>query len=107
MRTGIRYIILFSMLLFMQACAKEVSQEELVEGAVSIKLDQWRESQLQECRLKAYTRAEDYVDSLMVVISLQSKLDTIPKPSKPTRPDKPIFKSKPDSIVVKKIYKEE
>ncbi len=90
-----------------QSCAKEVSQDYLIKEAVQIKLDQWKVLQLEACKERALTEAEDYVDSILVVISLQSKLDTIPKPTKPMKPTKPEFKLKPDSVVVDPIYKKE
>ena len=99
-------IIVASMLL-MYSCTNEVSQEELINGAVAIKLEQWQASQIQTCKTKTLVKAEDYVDSLLVVISLQSKLDTIPKPTKPIKPIKPGFKEKPDSVIVEPIYKKE
>ncbi len=102
-----RHIIFISGLLLMQSCAKEVSQEDLIQEAVQIKIEQWKELQREACIDRALTEAEDYVDSILVVISLQSKLDTIPKPTKPMKPPKPDFKLKPDSVVVDPIYKKD
>src|SRR6187431_3006209 len=107
MNFSFRHIILFSVLLLMQSCAKEVSQEELIKEAVEIKLDQWDDTQRKACKARALIEAEDYVDSILVVISLQTKLDTSPKPIKPAKPPKPEFKQKPDSVVVDPIYKKE
>ena len=87
------------------ACKQRITQEELIDAAIEIKLSKWREEQLQACKEKAMLRAEEYVDSLLVAISLETKLDTIPKPEKPDRPAKPPFKPKPDSVVVDPIYK--
>jgi hypothetical protein len=101
------YIILSCGLLAAASCGNEVEQEDLVNSAVEIKLGQYRTNQLNECKDNAYRDAEDYVDSLLVAISLEKKLDTIPKPEKPSRPPRPVFKNKPDSIVVDRIYDEE
>ena len=87
------------------SCSKEVTQEELIKEAVELKLVQWKASQLKECRDQAYLKASEYVDSIMLVTSLENKLDTIPKPAKPLKPAKPAFKEKPDSVVVEPIYK--
>jgi hypothetical protein len=102
-----KHIISAGLLLILFSCAKEVSQEELVKAAVDIKLEQWKLTQLNSCKEIAYTKAEDYVDSLLLVNSLDTKLDTIPKPLKPVKPPKPGFKIKPDSVVVDPIYKKE
>jgi hypothetical protein len=107
MKNSILYILLVSYLLLFQACTKEVTQEELIKSAVEIKLKQWRESQFATCRDKVLVKAQDYVDSLLLVTSLETKLDTIPKPEKPIKPDKPPFKPKPDSVIVKPIYKKD
>ncbi len=101
------HIICLAGCLALSSCGKEVAQEELIQSAVEIKLGQYRTNQLNECKENAYRNAEDYVDSLLVAISLETKLDTIPKASKPDRPPKPLFKNKPDSIKVDRIYKKE
>ena len=88
------------------ACNHRVSQEELIEAAVAIKVDQWRESQIAYCKEQAMLRAETYVDSFLLANSLESKLDTISKPDKPIKPPKPVFKEKPDSLKVKEVLPE-
>lgn len=105
MSRSLLYIILLGSYVMISSCTKEVTQEELIKEAVELKLAQWKASQLKECRDNAYLRASEYVDSLMLVTSLDNKLDTIPKPAKPVRPEKPTFKEKPDSVVVDPIYK--
>ena len=105
MNNHLKHIVWASVMLIMFSCAEEVSQDDLVKAAVDIKLDQWKLTHLNSCKEIAYTRAEDYVDSLLLVNSLETKLDTIPKPLKPVKPAKPGFKIKPDSVVVDPIYK--
>ena len=107
MNNPLKHIVLASLLLIMFSCSEEVSQEDLVKAAVDIKLEQWKLTQLISRKEIAYTRAEDYVDSLLLVNSLESKHDTIPKPLKPVKPAKPGFKVKPDSVIVDPIYKKE
>lgn len=98
------YITLCAMCL--PACEDRVSQEELIEAAVILKVDQWRASQLAYCKEQAMLRAESYVDSFLLAHSLESKLDTITKPDKPIKPSKPVFKEKPDSLKVKEVLPE-
>ena len=106
MRKYLLHIILvLGSCLMISSCSKEVTQEELIKEAVELKLAQWKASQLKECRDLAYLKASEYVDSIMLVTSLDNKLDTIPKPAKPIKPGKPAFKEKPDSVVVDPIYK--
>ena len=104
MKNRILHIITITSLLFLASCSKEVSQEELIKAAVQLKIDQWQATQLKECKEEAYFKAENYVDSLLLVTSLETKLDTIPKPGKPDKPVKPPFKIKPDTVVVDPIY---
>jgi hypothetical protein len=101
------FYLLWICIIGLGACAKEVTQEELIVAAVEIKLKQWHDAQLKTCKDKVIVEAEDYVDSLLVAMSLESKLDTIPKPAKPDKPQKPAFKSKPDSVIVDPIFKED
>jgi hypothetical protein len=107
MKTLPRHIILLVSMLMVSSCSKEVSQDELIKGAVQLKIEQWQAIQIAECKEKIFIKAEDYVDSLLVVTSLESKLDTIPKPLKPSKPAKPSFKAKPDSVLVEPIYDQE
>ena len=106
-----KYPILYMIAIFafcaFASCNEKVSQEELIETALALKIYQWREAQLSECRRKAMEKAEAYVDSILIVYSLPSKLDTIPKPPKPVKPHKPAFKPKPDSVVVEELKKGE
>ena len=105
MKRIVRPILFLPVLLLMVACSKEVSQDDLIKAAVQLKKEQWQTDQLAVCKQKVYMKAEDYVDSLLVATSLDDKLDTIPKPGKPSKPPKPSFKSKPDSVVIDPIYK--
>ncbi len=86
------------------ACSRQVSQEELIGSAVELKLRQWETTQIETCKDRALQRAENFVDSLLLATSLDSKLDTIPKPGKPIKPTKPEFREKPDTISVRPIY---
>lgn len=107
MKNTAPYKLLLGAFILLTSCSKEVNQEDLVTAAVALKMEQWKASQLALCKQEVYSKAEQYVDSILVVTSLDSKLDTIPKPVKPEKPTKPVFKDKPDSVIVKPIYKEE
>jgi hypothetical protein len=99
------YFILF--LIVFTSCGKRVTQEDLITEAVNLKLDQWKLSQRNSCRDRALAKAEAYVDSFLLANSLNSNLDTIPKPPKPRKPEKPPFKEKPDTLKIEKIIKKE
>jgi hypothetical protein len=101
------HILLLGIFFLVSSCSKEVTQEELIEGAVKLKIDQWRITQMSTCKEEALIEAGHYVDSILLVTSLDDKLDTIPKPLKPVKPFKPSFKEKPDSVIVDPIYKKE
>jgi hypothetical protein len=92
-------------MLILAGCKEKVTQEQLIKGAIEIKLSQWRETQIKSCDDKILVEAEKYVDSVLVAVSLEAKLDTITKPEKPIKPIKPAFREKPDSVVVDPIYK--
>lgn len=106
MKTLTVSIVSITALLMWSSCAKEVSQEELIKAAVELKVEQWKLAERKRCEEEALTAAEAYVDSLLVTISLETKLDTIPKPLKPEKPEKPVFKERPDSITVKPILED-
>lgn len=91
------YVLLFNL---HSSCKKGITQEELIQSAIELKLAEWRNDQIRTCTKAAMTKAEAYVDSILIIYSLPSKLDTIPKPPKPHKPSKPSFRIKPDSVVV-------
>ena len=99
------YITCLILFLTVAGCNKKVSQEDLIQSALALKINQWRQVQLDECAKKALADAEAYVDSILIIRSLPTKLDTIPKPPKPRKPSKPYFRPKPDSMVVEELDK--
>ena len=100
------YTVIGIVILAFCACADRVSQDELIEGALQLRMDDWKKTQQQNCRDEAMQRAETYVDSFLLANSLESTLDTISKPNKPVKPSKPMFKEKPDSLKVEEVFKE-
>ena len=100
------WVILLCMLGLL-SCGNRVTQEDLVREAVELKINQWQLSQRNSCRARAMAKAEAYVDSFLLANSLNTKLDTIPKPPKPIKPVKPPFKEKPDTLQVDEILKKE
>ncbi len=86
----------------MVGCSKPVTQEELIEEAVRLRVDQWRRAQVSDCRSRTLLKADAYVDSVLLARSLDVRLDTIPKPMKPDRPEKPAFRAKPDTVTIRK-----
>ena len=100
------WVILLCMLGLL-SCGNRVTQEDLVREAVELKINQWQLSQRNSCRARAMAKAEAYVDSFLLANSLNTKLDTIPKPPKPIKPVKPPFKEKPDTLKVDEILKKE
>ena len=105
MKFHLGHIIPVIFILLLAACKKKVTQESLINSAVEIKLQQWREEKINTCKEKALADAQKYVDSVLLATSLETKLDTIPKPEKPIKPPKPEFKPKPDSVIVTPIIK--
>ena len=91
----------------LSSCGKRVTQEDLIREAVELKLNQWKQSQFNSCRDRALAKAEAYVDSFLVANSLNTNLDTIPKPPKPKKPEKPPFKDKPDTLKIEQLLKKE
>jgi hypothetical protein len=99
--------VIFILFLFVAGCARRVTQEELIQQALNMRLQEWRSSFLNNCKDKAMDKAEAYVDSFLLANSLETKLDTMPKPIKPVKPEKPVFKEKPDSLKVDPLFKKD
>lgn len=100
-RTLMTGIVVFAAVLI-HGCAKPVTQEDLIEEAVRLRVDQWRRAQVGDCRSRILLKADAYVDSVLLARSLDVRLDTIPKPVKPERPGKPAFRAKPDTVTIRK-----
>ena len=100
-------LVILLFILGLLSCGKRVTQEDLVREAVELKLNQWQSSQRSSCKARAMAKAEAYVDSFLLANSLNTKLDTIPKPPKPVKPEKPPFKEKPDTLQVDELLKKE
>lgn len=107
MKHPFSHILIAVILTSLASCSQEVSQDELIKAAVTLKMEQWRKAEINRCEEEAYTQASDYVDSLLVAMSLDTKLDTIPKPAKPEKPPKPEFKLKPDSVIIDPLLHED
>jgi hypothetical protein len=54
------FLIVLTFLVF-TSCGKRVTQEQLIQEAVELKLSQWRLSELESCRDRAMAKAEAYV----------------------------------------------
>lgn len=93
-------LYLMLMLCAWMSCTDRVTQKELIEDALILKINQYRITQRVNCRERAMSKAEAYVDSFLLANSLNSNLDTIAKPPKPMKPPKPTFKEKPDSLEI-------
>lgn len=98
-----QFVIIGCMALMLTACEEKVTQDDLIKAALQLRLDQWKQTQLDQCRDQALERAERYVDSFLLASSLEMQLDTISDTDIPVKPPKPVFKEKPDSLVVKEI----
>jgi len=100
-------LVILLFMLGLLSCGKRVTQDEIIREAVQLKIDQWQLSERNSCKARAMAKAEAYVDSFLLANSLNTKLDTIPKPPKPMKPEKPFFKEKPDSLQVDELMKKE
>jgi hypothetical protein len=105
--TFARLLTISGFALLLTMCQQPIAQEDLIAEAVEIKIDQWKAEQIRICYEQAVIKAEAHVDSILIAQSLETKLDTIPKPSKPIKPYKPSFKEKPDSVVVNPVLKKD
>jgi|GEM_PF-1013776 hypothetical protein len=91
--------------LYICGCSEPVTQEQLIKDAIRLRIEQWEEEQITLCHERALSKAMKYTDSLLLAQSLTSKLDSLlPIPADPSRPEKPLFREKPDSLVIRPIY---
>ena len=101
-------ICLFSMLITMFGFQREKGPDpEIVQKGIEIKIDQFRKRKQKECKKRALERALVVADSLMAAQALFIKTDTINRPPRAIKPEKPQFAPVPDSISVQPIIKKE
>ncbi len=69
----------------------------VVARGVEIRINNYRERRARECREKALERADVIADSLIALMAFEMK-DTIPRPERLRKPEKPVFATPPDSL---------
>jgi hypothetical protein len=102
------YVSLLSILIIMFGFQRDKGPDpEVVQKGVEIKIDQFRKRKYKECKKRALERALVVADSLMAAQALFIKNDTINRPPRAIKPEKPKFAPVPDSISVQPILKRE
>ncbi|MDX1406731.1 MAG: hypothetical protein R3330_01325 [Saprospiraceae bacterium] len=79
---------------------EQLTEDEIIARGVEIKVEDFRLRQLQICRDRALKAAVTRVDSLIRAQARQQAVTPIRKPPKPQRPDFPVVRILPDSLVL-------
>lgn len=74
----------------------------VVARGIEIRIEDYRKRRARECREKALERADVMADSLIALMAFEMK-DSIPRPLRIRKPDKPVFAIPPDSLKPKPI----
>ncbi|MBR9922772.1 MAG: hypothetical protein GYB31_18225 [Bacteroidetes bacterium] len=97
-----KYYLLFAFLLIAGTLAawQQVSKADLREQRLQSRLENYRKASIEKCLEVIYEDAAAIVDSIMIERA-RAKRDTIGKPPKPERPDKPEIIPPKDSTPVR------
>lgn len=92
------------------ACLRERDRsaeiQALVEQTVEERLDNYKRIRMQRCHENIRKEATRIVDSLLIVEARREK-DTLKRPPKPARPEKPELKTLEDTTAVKPLLPED
>lgn len=101
-------IALLALLLLLAACesATYVDTDKVIAEKVQEQLDEYRKVNDQRCRDRVLTEAGRIADSVIMVRARLMK-DTIQRPLRPTRPEKPTVLTLEDSLALKPLLKKE
>lgn len=90
------------MLLLLSGCesATYVDTDKVIAENVQEQLDEYRKVNDQRCRDRVLTEAGRIADSVIMVRARMMK-DTIQRPLRPTRPEKPTVLTLEDSLALK------
>ncbi len=101
-------IALLVLLLLLAACesATYVDTDKVIAEKVQEQLDEYRKVNDQRCRGRVLTEAGRIADSMIMVRARLMK-DTIQRPLRPTRPEKPTVLTLEDSLALKPLIKKE
>jgi len=95
-------------LLLLAACesATYVDTDKVIAEKVQEQLDEYRKVNDQRCRDRVLTEAGRIADSMIMVRARLMK-DTIQRPLRPTRPEKPTVLTLEDSLALKPLIKKD
>jgi len=98
-----RVVLLFGLSLSLFACAeqkKKLTKADVIQMAVDEKVEILLSSKRERCRREALDQAAAIVDSMLIVRARASK-DTLGKPPRPTKPERPEILTPADSTPIR------
>ena len=89
-----KFYILIIATVLLAACTQgepQISKRQMrqIDKLVEYKLDSFQQAQQQICYEKVLEIASVKADSVITIFEMEAKVDTLNRPNKPTRPDKP------------------
>ena len=98
-------LVIFTVL---PACIREdeAPDPEVVARGVEIRLTDYKQRRMKECREEALERAVVIADSLVALMAFEMK-DSIPRPARLPKPEKAVFATPPDSLKPKPILEKD
>ncbi|MEM1320243.1 MAG: hypothetical protein AAGG75_08300 [Bacteroidota bacterium] len=71
--------------------------QQLVDKAIIERVEKIRQNRVKQCRRKAMERANEIVDSLLILSVKAIKEDSIVRPEKPVKPEMPVVEVPQDT----------
>jgi hypothetical protein len=98
------YIFMVITILSVSACKDAAAHKTAVDTAIAEKIARYKQKRINDCMQSCLTEASKKSDSIMILnADIWQWNDSISRPKKMDRPDKPNFK-KIDSVAIKPLF---
>ena len=98
--------ICFLAILVMVGQAAPKTKKQLMEEALQKKLDDFANAVERKCASVIRTRAEEIVDSLLLLEAQVKTVDTFKRPPTPIKPERPEIKPAKDTADIRPLFEE-
>lgn len=106
-RRVLHIAICFLAIIVMVAQAAPKTKQQLMDEALQKKLNDFTKAVERKCEINIQKRAEEVVDSLLLLEAQIKTVDSFERPPSPTKPQRPEIKSTKDTSDIRPLFEED
>ena len=80
-----------------------MTKEQFVEKHLNEKLQKYKNDKAKKCRQKAIDKANEIVDSILIAQARNIRIDTVQRPPKPIKPNRPNILTPNDTTPIRPV----